>query len=73
MSRKGNCHDNSVMGNFFGRLKTEMFYGQEDRYGDYGSLEKAIVDCIEWYNSSWLKEYLHWKSPKEALSDSGTL
>ncbi len=73
MSRKGNCHDNSVMENFFGRLKAEMFYGQEDRYWDYGSLKKAIVEYIDWYNSSQLKEYLHWKSPQEALSNSGTL
>ena len=28
MSRKGNCLDNSVMENFFGRLKTEMFIGE---------------------------------------------
>jgi len=28
MSRKGNCLDNSVMENFFGRLKTEMFLGE---------------------------------------------
>ena len=27
MSRKGNCLDNSVMENFFGRLKTEMYIG----------------------------------------------
>ena len=34
MSRKGNCHDNSVMENFFGRLKVEMFYGEEACYSD---------------------------------------
>ena len=27
MSRKGNCHDNSIMGNFFGILKQDMYYG----------------------------------------------
>lgn len=27
MSRKGNCHDNSVMENFFGLLKQEIYYG----------------------------------------------
>lgn len=27
MLRKGNCYDNSVMETFFGRLKTEMYYG----------------------------------------------
>ena len=29
MPRKGNCLDNSVMENFFGLLKTEMFYKHE--------------------------------------------
>lgn len=29
MSRKGNCLDNSVIENFFGRLKTEMFFGEK--------------------------------------------
>lgn len=29
MSRKGNCLDNSVMENFFGHLKEEMFYRQK--------------------------------------------
>lgn len=28
MSRKGNCLDNSVMENFFGIMKQEMYYGQ---------------------------------------------
>ena len=27
MSRKGNCHDNSVMENFFGLFKQEIYYG----------------------------------------------
>lgn len=31
MSRKCNCLDNSVMENFFGRLKVEMFYGESLR------------------------------------------
>lgn len=29
MSRKGNCMDDGLMENFFGLLKTEMFYDQE--------------------------------------------
>ena len=29
ISRKGNCLDDSVMENFFGRLKTEMFFGEK--------------------------------------------
>ena len=31
MSRKGNCLDNGVMENFFGRLKVEMYYGETFR------------------------------------------
>ena len=27
--RKGNCLDNNVMENFFGRLKVEMYYGEK--------------------------------------------
>lgn len=29
MSRKGNCMDNGIMENFFGRLKVEMYYGEK--------------------------------------------
>jgi hypothetical protein len=28
MSRKGNCHDNAVMENFFGIMKQDMFQGE---------------------------------------------
>ena len=28
MSRKGNCLDNSAMESFFGRLKTECYFGK---------------------------------------------
>ena len=34
MSRKGNCLDNSVMENFFGLLKQEIYYGVT--YYSYG-------------------------------------
>lgn len=27
MSRKGNCCDNGIMENFFGKMKNEMFLG----------------------------------------------
>ncbi len=29
MSRKGNCMDNGIMENFFGRVKVEMNYGEK--------------------------------------------
>ena len=40
MSRKGTCLDNSVMENFFGLLKQEMYYGQT--YHSFEELEHAI-------------------------------
>ena len=39
MSRKGNCHDNSVMENFFGIMKQEMYYGKV--YYSLDELKKA--------------------------------
>ncbi|MBQ2658047.1 MAG: IS3 family transposase [Erysipelotrichaceae bacterium] len=50
MSRKGNCIDNSPTENFFGRLKTEMFYGQEYSYESLEHLESAIHEYIIYYN-----------------------
>ncbi len=50
MSRKGNCLDNSPTENFFGRLKEEVFYGQEWRYETISDLKIAISKWIKYYN-----------------------
>lgn len=50
MSRKGNCLDNSPTENFFGRLKEEVFYGQEWRYETVEDLRRAIHRWIKYYN-----------------------
>lgn len=50
MSRKGNCLDNSPTENFFGRLKEEVFYGQEWRYENVQELKTAIIKWIKYYN-----------------------
>jgi transposase InsO family protein len=63
MSRKGNCHDNSVMENFFGIMKQEMYYGQV--YYSYEGLKEAIINYIEYYNNQRIKEKLGWMSPVE--------
>lgn len=52
MSRKGNCLDNSPTENFFGRLKEEMFYGQEWRYENAKELAIAIKRWIKYYNET---------------------
>ena len=49
-SRKGNCMDNSLMENFFGILKNEMYYGHEYEFKTLDDLKKAIEDYIKWYN-----------------------
>ena len=63
MSRKGNCHDNSVMENFFGIMKQEMYYGVV--YYSYKQLKEAIDKYIKYYNEKRIKEKLAWMSPVE--------
>ena len=60
MSRKGNCLDNSLMENYFGLLKQEMYYG-EDRVS-YATLKK-IDEYIYFYNNDRIKEKLSGLSP----------
>ena len=61
MSRKGNCLDNSIMENFFGLLKQEIYYGVI--YSSYGELKTAIEQYIKYYNEQRIKEKLGWLSP----------
>ena len=61
MSRKGNCHDNSVMENFFGLLKQEIYYGVV--YYSYEELKAEIERYIKYYNEQRIKEKLGWMSP----------
>ena len=61
MSRKGNCLDNSVMENFFGILKQEIYYGVV--YYSYEELKSEIERFIKYYNEQRIKEKLGWMSP----------
>ena len=63
MSRKGNSMDNGLMENFFGILKTEMFYDQEDNYKTIDDLINAIKEYIYYYNHDRIKEKLKGLSP----------
>mgnify|MGYP002460330171 FL=1 len=63
MSRKGNSMDNGMMENFFGLLKTEMFYDQEDKYKTLDELILAIDDYINYYNYDRIKIKLKGLSP----------
>ena len=48
MSRKGNGLDNSALESFFGRLKTECYYGK--CFETFEQLEKTIHGYIHYYN-----------------------
>ena len=61
MSRKGTFLDNSVMENFFGIMKQEMYYGNV--FYSFRELESAIMNYIEYYNNERKKDYLGWMSP----------
>ena len=63
MSRKGNCLDNSCAENFFGILKSELFYPKEKEYRNIEELEKDIKEYIEYYNNSRIKSKLKGMSP----------
>mgnify|MGYP002225844531 FL=1 len=53
MSRKATCLDNAVAENFFGLLKTELFY--LEKFDSIDQLEKAIIDYIDYYNNRRIK------------------
>ena len=61
MSRKGNCLDNSVMENFFGLLKQEIYYGRV--YHSCEELKTAIEEYVVYYNERRIKKSLGWMSP----------
>ncbi|SMX97966.1 putative transposase [Brevibacterium linens] len=63
MSRKGNCWDNAMAENFFGQLKTEMFYLQ--KFNTVEDLEKAIDEYIHWYNFERISMRLGGLAPME--------
>ena len=61
MSRKGNCLDNAVIENFFGTIKSEMFYTR--KFGSIQELKMEIVKYIHYYNNDRIRLNLKGKSP----------
>lgn len=61
MSRKGNCLDNSVMENFFGILKQEIYYG--NTFYSFDELKAEIEKFINYYNNKRTKQKLGYFSP----------
>jgi putative transposase len=61
MSRKGNCFDNAVMENFFGHLKSELFYLKK-----FDSMEHFISELkeyIDFWNNRRIRLKLNGLSP----------
>jgi len=61
MSRKGNCLDNAIIENFFGILKSELFYLK--KYKSINELKKEIKQYINYYNNERIKSNLNKMSP----------
>ena len=55
MSRKGNCLDNAMMENFFGKVKNEMLYGHEYEFETLDQLKKEMEEYIRYYNEKRIK------------------
>lgn len=63
MSRKGNCLDNAVIENFFGTIKSELFY--LNKYESIHQLSKEIKRYINYYNNDRIRLNLNGMSPAE--------
>jgi len=63
MSRKGNCYDNCIIETFFGRMKTEMFYGHEKEYQSFETFSSAVRDYMNYYNYERIQKKTKWTPP----------
>ena len=70
MSRKGNCLDNAVIENFFGLLKSELFYLQEFQSMEH--FKQELIAYLDYYNNHRIKAKLKGLPPaihrQQALS-----
>ena len=68
MSRNGNCMDNGAMENFFGRLKVEMFYGEQ--FKSVEDFIQALEEYIYYYNNERISLQLKGMSPVQYRTHS---
>ena len=71
MSRKGNCMDNGIMENFFGRLKVEMFYGE--KFESVNSFIDKLKEYIRYYNNDRISTKLKGMSPVQYRTHSQSI
>lgn len=65
MSRKGCCADNSACEGFFGRLKTEFYYGRDWRGVNASEFMERLDSYLRYFCEQRIKKRLGWLSPKE--------
>lgn len=65
MSRKGCCADNSACEGFFGRIKTEFFYGRNWDGVSVKELTGFLDSYLRYYRDERIKQSLGWLSPRE--------
>ncbi|MCI5723905.1 MAG: IS3 family transposase, partial [Erysipelotrichaceae bacterium] len=70
MSRKGNCLDNCVMENFFGKMKNEMFYGHAYEFKTLEELQRAMEEYIDYYNTERIQVKLKGLTPSQARNQA---
>lgn len=68
MSRKGNCMDNGIMENFFGRLKVEMYYGE--KFKSTQAFIEKLEEYIYYYNNDRISLKLKGMSPVQYRTHS---
>ena len=68
MSRKGNCMDNGIMENFFGRLKVEMYYGE--KFESHRGFIEKLEEYIHYYNNERISLNLKGMSPVQYRAHS---
>lgn len=61
MSRKGNCLDNAIIENFFGIIKSELYY--LEKFSSINQLKEEIKKYINYYNNDRIKLNLKGMSP----------
>ena len=70
MSRKGNCLDNAEAENFFGLLKSELFYLQ--KFSSMEQFKQELIEYLDYYNNHRIKAKLKGLPPamhkQQALS-----
>lgn len=71
MSRKGCCADNSACEGFFGRLKTEFFYGRDWSGVGVREFAKRLDSYLHYYRDERIKQSLGWLSPREYRKSLG--